>query len=69
MNSLTPLIITALSLTEIYCIARLVSLAAERSAERTDKRRAMYRAKAYREVRESRIKTQNRDRLWEAFGE
>ena len=66
---LTPLIITFLSLTEIYCIAWLISYAADLIAERTEKRRAIYRAKAYREVRERRIKTQNRDRLWDALGE
>lgn len=68
MNVLIPLIITSLSLTEIYCIARLVRYALDRSAERTEERRAMYRAKAYRDVRERSIKNRNRDRLWNAFG-
>lgn len=65
---LTPLIITFLSLTEIYCIAWLISYAADLMADRADKRRAIYRAKAYREVRERRIKTRNRDRLWDELG-
>ena len=69
MNVLTPLIITSLSLTEIYCIAWLVRYVLDRSDERTEERRAMYRAKAYRDVRERRIKNRNRDRLWNAFGE
>lgn len=69
MNILTPLIITSLSLTETYCIAWLVRYTLDRSAERTEERRAIYRAKAYRDVRERRIKTQNRDRLWDAFWE
>lgn len=69
MNVLTPLIITSLSLTEIYCIAWLVRYVLDRSDERTEERRAMYRAKAYRDVRERRIKNRNRDRLWDAFGE
>lgn len=63
------LVITYLSLTETYCIAWLVRYALDRSAERTEERRAMYRAKAYREVRERRIKNRNRDRLWDVFGE
>lgn len=69
MNVITPLIITSLSMTEIYCISWLVRYVLDRSAERTEERRAMYRAKAYRDVRERRIKTRNRDRLWNAFGE
>lgn len=69
MNVLTPLIITYLLLTETYCIAWLVRYVLDRSAERTEERRAMYRAKAYKDVRERRIKNRNRDRLWDAFGE
>ena len=69
MNVLTPLIITSLLLTETYCIAWLVRYVLDRSAERTEERRAMYRAKAYKDVRERRIKDRNRDRLWDAFGE
>ena len=69
MNILTPLIITFLLLTETYCIAWLVRYVLDRSAERTEERRAMYRAKAYKDVRERRIKDRNRDRLWDAFGE
>lgn len=69
MNVLILLVITSLSLTEIYCIAWLVRYVLDCSAERTEERRAIYRAKAYRDVRERRIKTQNRDRLWDAFGE
>lgn len=68
MKELASALIIVLSLTEIYCIAWLVNYAADRSAERTEQRRAVYRAKAYREVRERRIKNQNRDRLWDAFG-
>lgn len=68
MNVLISLIITYLLLTETYCIAWLVRYALDRSAERTEERRAMHRAKAYKDVRERRIKTQNRDRLWGAFG-
>lgn len=68
MNVLIPLIITSLSLTETYCIAWLVRYAIDLSAEHTEERRAIYRAKAYRDVRERKIKTQNRDRLWDAFG-
>lgn len=68
MNVLTSLIITSLLLTETYCIAWLVRYALDRSAERTEERRAMYRAKAYRDVRERSIKNRNRDRLWDAFG-
>lgn len=69
MKELVSALIIVLSLTEIYCITWLVNYAADRSAERTEQRRAVYRAKAYREVRERRIKNQNRDRLWDAFGE
>lgn len=68
MNVITPLIITSLSLTEIYCIAWLVRYVLDRSAERTEERRAMYRAKAYRDVRERSIKNRNRDRLWDQQG-
>lgn len=69
MNILTLLVITSLSLTETYCIAWLVRYVLDRSAERTKERRAMYRAKAYRDVRERSIKNRNRDRLWDAFWE
>lgn len=68
MNVLTPLIITSLSLTETYCIAWLVRYVHDRLEERTEERRAMYRAKAYKDVRERSIKNRNRDRLWDAFG-
>lgn len=68
MKELSSMLIIALSLTETYCIAWLVRYVLDRSAERTEERRAMHRAKAYRDVRERRIKNQNRDRLWDAFG-
>lgn len=48
MKFITPLIITSLSLTEIYCIAWLIRYALDRSAKLTEERRAMYRTKAYR---------------------
>lgn len=68
MKELSYILIASLSLTEAYCISWLIRYALDRSEERTEERRAVYRAKAYKDVRERRIKNQNRDRLWDAFG-
>lgn len=69
MITLTAILIAVLSLTEVYCIAWLIRYAVDRSEQRTEQRRAMYRARAYSAVKERRIINQNRQATWRAFGE
>lgn len=68
MTALAIILICALSSVEMYCFAWIVNYIQERSDERTEQRRAMYRARAYSAVKERRIICQNRQATWRAFG-
>ena len=75
MTTLAAILITALSSVEAYCIAwliryaiRKIQCAIDRSEQLHDQRMEMYRAIAYGNVRERRNITQNRQKLWRAFG-
>lgn len=64
MTTLAAILITALSLIEVYCIIWLAQYVAEYVAERSEQRRERFRVLAYSAVRERRIKNQNRATLW-----
>lgn len=49
---------------EIYCGARLIDIIKQRSEERTDNRRAAYRAKAYKDLAERTALKNARQELW-----
>lgn len=64
MTALTFSIIIALSLTEIICFDQLWTIVRERSEEKTARRRAVYRRKAYGDMYTRRTQNQNRSDLW-----
>lgn len=64
ITTLASILIAALSLTEVYCIARLIQYAIDRSEQRTEQRRAMYRAQAYKQMNERWSMNQKRRALW-----
>lgn len=64
MTALAFAIVLILSLTEIICFDQLWTYVRERSEEKTAKRRAVYRRKAYSETYKRRTQAQNRSTLW-----
>jgi hypothetical protein len=52
---------------EIYCGARLIDILKQCSEERTDARRARFRAKAYKNLNERWTLKKNRQKLWESI--
>lgn len=64
MTALAIILICALSSVEMYCFAWIVNYIQERSDERTEQRRAMYRARAYKQMNERWSLMQRRRALW-----
>lgn len=64
MTALAFALVITLSLTEIICFDRLWTIVRERSEEKTARRRAVYRRKAYSETHRRRTQAQNRLDLW-----
>lgn len=64
INVLGAALIGILSGVDIYCIGYICGYLHDRSRERTDERRAHYRAKAYKAVNERRALKENRQKLW-----
>lgn len=63
-ETLAVFVISGLIGTEVWCGFSLHQIWKERSEERTNKRRAQYRAKAYQEMNERWAVRKNRWDLW-----
>lgn len=66
-TTLGTILIAALLGTEVWCGYTLRQILRQRSEERTDARRARFRAKAYKNLNERWTLKKNRQKLWESI--
>ena len=67
MTALATMIVIILALTEAYCADWIVTYCKDKAEEKAEKRRAIYRRKAYEEVYARRTITSNRCTLWQSI--
>ena len=64
MTGFIVILALIVSMMWVYAADKLYSYIHDKSEEKTEKRRAVYRRAAYQAVSDRRVKTQNRRDLW-----
>ncbi|MBQ8961217.1 MAG: hypothetical protein IJ071_08405 [Ruminococcus sp.] len=67
MDALALIIILTLACIEIYCVDWIMTYISDRAEEKAEKRRAVYRRKAYQVVHARRTVSSNRAALWQSI--
>lgn len=67
MTGYVTMIVIILALTEAYCADWIVTYCKDKAEEKAEKRRAVYRRKAYDEVYARRTINSNRYSLWRSI--